>query len=250
MKIQFDSFNLTSGNDIMLGKAGVYELEHYSSFYGDKEGEIYSLTGGFGIEYDERGAYRFFEDAEVILLDNGFQIESDDGDEILRVTFKREMEEIKLPSCVSSFELVWFDGILRFPDAVAMDSIHLDRVRFLLDLPNQLNIRGNATIMCCPTLEEIPAGWSVGGKAYFSGNRNLKSVKAKKFTDLSLSGCDSLKSLPKGLKVKGNLDLAMCKSLTRLPHNLSVGGDLDLMGSGVREIPPTAKIGGRIIKTF
>ena len=61
--------------------------------------------------------------------------------------------------------------------------------------------------------------------------------------DLSLSGT-SIKELPEGLKVGGNLRLAACTSLKELPQDLEVGGNLNLNGCrSLEKLPKGLKAG-------
>lgn len=245
MRIKFDAFELVEGNDIMLGKAGVYSIELYSRVDCGYRGEIYSSTGGFDIISDKKGLFRSFKGAEVVNYNDGFTIESLSGDEALRVEFESSLEDITLPSFVGAFSLSRFDGILRFPQSVVADSLRLASI-LILNLPKELYIDGDIMIDDCQSLTIIPEEWNVYGKAEFRYNPQLKAVKAKSFKSLDLEGCESLTSLPNGLTVKGDLNLSRCKSLTALPPNLTVGGSLLLSGSGVKDIHNTSKIGGII----
>ena len=68
---------------------------------------------------------------------------------------------------------------------------------------------------------------------YIEGNLDLSDTK--------------IRTLPKGLKVGGNLYLTNCKSLTSLPDGLQVGGVLNLVYTKIRTLPKGLKVGGALI---
>jgi len=57
-----------------------------------------------------------------------------------------------------------------------------------------------------------------------------------------------INSLPKGLKVGGDLDLSQVE-LTSLPEGLEVGGYLSLTHSDIESLPKGLKVGGNLIIT-
>ena len=59
---------------------------------------------------------------------------------------------------------------------------------------------------------------------------NGETIKHYGNSNLVLSGCTTLVSLPDGLRVSGHLDLSKCTALTHLPDRLKVCGDLALNG--------------------
>jgi hypothetical protein len=64
---------------------------------------------------------------------------------------------------------------------------------------------------------------------------------------LDLYGCTSLKTLPKGLKVEGNLYLKGCTALTVLPEGLKVGESLYLTAcTALTALPSDLKVGDTI----
>jgi hypothetical protein len=69
--------------------------------------------------------------------------------------------------------------------------------------------------------------------------------------DLNIKGnlnlsFSKIESLPKGLKVGGDLDLVKSESLTFLPDGLKVGGDLYLHYSKIESLPEGLKVSGRL----
>ena len=56
-------------------------------------------------------------------------------------------------------------------------------------------------------------------------------------------------SLPKGLKVGGNLDLDGCYIFKSLPKGLEIGGYLSLTHSDIKSLPEGLKVGGNLIIT-
>ena len=54
-----------------------------------------------------------------------------------------------------------------------------------------------------------------------------------------------IESLPKGLKVGGDLDLFESK-ITSLPEGLEVGGDLDLSETNITLLPKGLQVGGKL----
>ena len=74
-------------------------------------------------------------------------------------------------------------------------------------------------------IETLPKGLKVGG-------------------DLFLIGCKNLTSLPKGLQVGGFLALTDCSNLTSLPEGLEVEGWLDLENTSITSLPKGLKVGG------
>ena len=65
---------------------------------------------------------------------------------------------------------------------------------------------------------------------------------------LDLSG-SQIKSLPKGLKVMGNLNLFGCKELVKLPEGLYVRGLLNLTHTNLEELPKGLNVRGVLILT-
>jgi len=63
--------------------------------------------------------------------------------------------------------------------------------------------------------------------------------------DLDLYECKSLTSLPKGLKVGGDLDLEST-NITHLPEGLKVGGDLDLSRTNITSLPKGLEVWGHL----
>jgi hypothetical protein len=90
-------------------------------------------------------------------------------------------------------------------------------------LPEDLRVVGRLEAHACPLLEGIP------------------DSLAKTLRHLDLSRCVTLKTLPDGLSVKGNLNLAK-SGLTTLPPDLMVWGTLDLRGCAAwdRRLPADA----------
>jgi hypothetical protein len=58
-----------------------------------------------------------------------------------------------------------------------------------------------------------------------------------------------INSLPKGLKVGGDLDLSQVE-LTSLPEGLEVGGMLNLEGLQMTSLPKGMKVGGILVLNF
>lgn len=242
-------YTITSGNEINLGKPGRYAFTLYSLFEGDAKGEVITLSGGFNIEEDNFGFFRFNDEPKLTVLDDGFRLNTEEV--TLVVEFKQPLDKIKMPELTNAFTLDEFEGILNFPEQVHVHhKLFLKDIWYLGELPKKLVVKGSCTISECFSLVEIPEDWHIEGSADFSYNPKLHEVKCKSFNDLDLTDCDELTTLPSGLKVKWSLNLTDCVSLTELPPDLTVGGDLLLSGSGVRRIPDTVHVGGKIIRKY
>ena len=75
-------------------------------------------------------------------------------------------------------------------------------------------------------------------------NIQLTSQELNVSGDLDLNRSE-ITSLPRGLKVGGNLNMHMCKNITSLPEGLKVGGWLDLYGCDkIKSLPTGLEVEG------
>lgn len=110
-----------------------------------------------------------------------------------------------------------------------LDVVHGDfnmRNTQVTSLPGHLKVGGSLWIYNTP-IETLPAHIRVG-------------------KDISLSGCKSLKSLPDGLMVNGDLDISET-SIRELPKGLIVKGDLVLTDTAVSSLPEDLIVGGSVV---
>jgi len=83
------------------------------------------------------------------------------------------------------------------------------------------------------TKEEL----TIKGDLYLEdSNITLLPKGLKIWGDLSLWGCDKIKSLPEELEVGGWLNLENCTSLTSLPEGLKVRYNLDIKNTVLAEL--------------
>lgn len=241
-------YNIIAGRQIPC-KIGRYEVRYSSPVYGESRGVVATQRGGFNIVPSEEGQYRFFEEAEIIVKEDGFIVTSHDEAERLAVTFMGELMVCTMPDCVEEFSISQFYGILKFPEKIqVIQSLSLNGIKFVRGFPQEAIIKGNVTIRDTP-ITDIPEGWVIYGNGVFTDNPYLKEVKAKDFYgSLCLGNNPSLKILPTGLHVRGDLNLEGCWKLKRLPKDLKVDGDLLLRGTRVDSLPLTAKTGGNIYR--
>jgi hypothetical protein len=80
-------------------------------------------------------------------------------------------------------------------------------------------------------------------KLLFNEPLTEEDLNVKGNLDLSFS---KIESLPKGLKVGGDLDLVKSESLTFLPEGLEVGNHLYLSFSKIESLPKGLKVGGNL----
>ena len=73
----------------------------------------------------------------------------------------------------------------------------------------------------------------------------LREVNGEELGELIMEYPDIAPMLPKRLEVKGSLNLGNCSSLKSLPEGLEIGGNLYLYGCPA-EVPPDAEISGKI----
>ena len=87
-----------------------------------------------------------------------------------------------------------------------------------------------------------PFKWKLENNIPFSKEElNVKGTLILQYTKIT--------SLPKGLKVEGNLDLDGCYIFKFLPKGLEIGGYLSLTHSDIESLPEGLKVGGNLIIT-
>lgn len=240
-------YKVVEGNQIPC-KPGRYEVVFSSHIYGESRGRVSTQNGGFSFIPHDFGQIRFFEEPSLTVKEDGkgFIVKSDD--ERLEVTFVEDLQVLRMPVYTEEFCLKHFEGIVAFPERIQVTSgLSLTEILFFDGFPKKAIIEGDVTIRDTP-ITSVPIGWDIHGNADFSRNDFLKEVKVKHFyKNLRLEKCGRLKTLPTGLHVRGELDLEDCGRLRHLPKNLKVEGNLVIRGSAIKEIPPTAQIGGRIL---
>ncbi len=136
----------------------------------------------------------------------------------------------RLPACCKAitrdFVVENCPSLISIPD---LDIVHGDfnlRNTQVTSLPEHLKIGGSLWMYKTP-IETLPADIRVG-------------------TDILLGGCGSLKSLPEGLMVNGDLDLSET-SIQQLPKGLIVKGDLNLTDTAICSLPEDLIVGGDVI---
>jgi len=83
----------------------------------------------------------------------------------------------------------------------------------------------------------------VGPRDALAQKRIQEYIKNGSQGDLDLSGTP-IQYLPKGFKVRGDLDLSNCKNLKSLPKGFKVRGDLFLSNTQIQSLPNDFKVGG------
>ena len=95
----------------------------------------------------------------------------------------------------------------------------------------------------CRSLTALPAGL----RALYINMNGCGSLtrwddpNVTELRQLSARGCTSLESLPPNLRQIDELDVSGCVRLTSLPAELRVTRWIDIGGTGVQELPPSAR---------
>ena len=129
-----------------------------------------------------------------------------------------------------------FSQIEKLPDNLIVNGyLWLDGCKNLKSLPNGLKVKYNLDLRDT-NITFLPSDLEVGGSLI------LIRSQIEKLPDnltvnrtLDLEGCKNLKSLPNGLKVKGDLDLRDT-NITSLPSDLEVGDALILYRTPIADM--------------
>ncbi len=136
----------------------------------------------------------------------------------------------ELPECrkaiMHDFLVEECPNVTAVPDLNIVHGMYSIRGTQVTSLPEQLKV-GDMLLLCDNLIETLPKNIKVG-------------------TDILLDGCKSLKYLPDGLKVNGDLDLSYT-SIKELPKGLIVKGNLSIMGTPITSLPEDLIVGGNIL---
>ena len=163
--------------------------------------------------------------------------------------FQSEIDTLPVhSSCWKELVLIDCPNIKKIPDActVFAGDLFLEGCKNLESLPDIKSIYGNLNI-AKTAIRQLPENIIIGNdlEAYCSYIESLpKNIRIG--GNIYLSNCKNLKSLPEGLVVNGDLDLSE-SGLTELPDKLIVGGNIDIRSTPIQELPDNLIVGGKIM---
>lgn len=163
--------------------------------------------------------------------------------------FQSEIDTLPVhSSCWKELVLIDCPNIKKIPDActVFAGDLFLESCKNLESLPDIKSVYGNLNI-AKTAIRQLPENIIIGNdlEAYCSDIETLpKNIRIG--GNIYLSNCKNLKSLPDGLVVNGDLDLSE-SGLTELPDKLIVGGNIDIRSTPIQELPDNLIVGGKIM---
>ena len=115
----------------------------------------------------------------------------------------------------------------KLPDNFTVNGkLDLDSCKNIISLPSGLEVRGTLDIRDT-NITKLPPDLQVGGNIYLQRT--------------------PIEKLPENLTVNKNLNLENCENIVSLPKGLKIKEDLDLTNSNINELPPDLEVGGIII---
>ncbi|CAO4137866.1 hypothetical protein PKCBPO_00005 [Methylorubrum thiocyanatum] len=108
-------------------------------------------------------------------------------------------------------------------------------------IPHTLNFEGYGWVTWLPDDLTICGDLKLRGTCLVALPSRLRVTGS-----VELDGLETLTSLGDHTVITGDLELEGCSALRAMPDYLQIHGDLFLAGSGVRLVPLTNRIGGRI----
>lgn len=115
----------------------------------------------------------------------------------------------------------------------------------ITSLPEDLEVLGNLHIFSCFKLTTIPNGLQVGGDMKVIGSTDINLPEGFEFRgNLHLVAIGYLKKLPNNMDIKGDLVLQHNPDLKTLPKGLKVGGNLDTRATKIYSLPDDLKVVG------
>lgn len=212
------------------------------------------------------------------ILDNGLECITLNGDVTDHLPCKLKLYGLTLQGCLSlqslpeDLDIKYLSirqcpGIVRLPESLQLEQLYLFQSEIdalpvhsscwkelvLIDCPNIRRIPDDCTAVSgdlfledCKNLESLPNIKSV------YGNLNIARTSIRHLPENIIIGndleafCSDIETLPKNVRIGGNICLSDCKNLKSLPDGLVVNGDLDLSESGLTELPDKLIVGGNI----
>ena len=113
-----------------------------------------------------------------------------------------------------------------------------------------MKIGGDMVFEGAPALQSLPKEVLVGGSVTISECAVLGTIGVMRAGgDVAITRCPKLETIEDGLEVGGKLVIGACGSLKQLPRGMKVTGDVFLDAHAASlGIPPDAVIGGAIIR--
>ncbi|MEO0561583.1 MAG: DUF6745 domain-containing protein [Chloroflexota bacterium] len=166
------------------------------------------------------------------------------GLRVNRLVLDRCVALTSLPEDLQTFEIRARETrIEHIPTSVTVDyKLDLSDNHVIEALPNGLRV-GSLDLVNCTNLESLPDGLDL----YFldaTGCRQLKTWGESgniQVGHITLANCVRLTYLPNWFGTITQLNITNCEALTSLPDNLRVTSRIDLAGSGLTALPEGAK---------
>ena len=114
-------------------------------------------------------------------------------------------------------------------------------------LPDNFTVNGKLDLEKCKNITSLPSGLKV------LGTLDLRDTNITELPpDLEVGGHiylqrTPIEKLPENLTVNKDLNLEDCENIVSLPKGLKIKEDLDLTNTNINELPPDLKVGDRII---